>query len=139
MKRHLRIQLNLRKELKKKGFEVDLEKRVNGKKFDVWAENEKEIVIYEVVITSDRIFEKHIRALRSKKPVRFFKVYPVYSPKPSPKWADRKTITLQNSSYYKLREIKAGLKFDTWEDLVDFLVTPEVMNELKPGSCTVGA
>ena len=107
--------------LEKKGFSVELEKRVNGKIYDVWAENDVEIIICEVVITSDRIFEHHIKALALKKPVRFFKVYPDYPPKLSPKWQNTKTLTLKKDSYHQFCKLKAHLEEDTWESLVDFL------------------
>lgn len=120
---HRTIQDNLVRSLERQGFDARKEVGIGHNRVDVFAENDDEIRIYEVVISTDYL--KEFDKTQFSKPVRVFKVYPNLR-KPfekkhiqKPKKATKVNITLSDKAYWKLHSLRSLLKINKWADLID--------------------
>lgn len=72
---HIDAQIQIAKDLIQRGYDVEMEKTIDNHIIDIYAESETDVIIYEVIVTSDLIslsfLKKHIN-----KPFRLFKAFP---------------------------------------------------------------
>ena len=73
-KTHERLKLVTAKEYSRRGYSVELEKKVESHIVDVYAENDNEIVLIEIVHTND----KPSFLIKASKRVRFVKIFSLF-------------------------------------------------------------
>ena len=120
---HNTVQDNLVRILKDQGYNVKRGARVGKNNVDVFAENEYEIRIYEVVISSDRL--KEFDDSQFPKPVRVFKVYP--NLRKSFQKRHRKghgwtSMTVRTEEKKELAALKEKLNLSSYSDVIAHLI-----------------
>lgn len=123
---HKQLKTITKTKMEQKGYRVNLEYRVIGRRIDLVAENDEEIVFIEIVHTHDC---KPYLPRRSGKKVRFIKIYTLeHFMEPNGIYISVKNLEID--TYHKLLGFKKRGRFYTWADLLEWFVNNKRLYEI---------